>query len=246
MHFPVMEKPENEGDRVHNIVIAGGTGAIGSFVTRMASRMDDVTVHVLTRRTGAFDGLRVKEIPFFFDGPCEYEVFFQNVHCDILILALGSTVKKGGREGRLVVERDYPVRFVEALKKANPSARVGYVSSVGADKPVGDYLKAKADVEKCLAESGLAHVVVRPSLLLAKRAEFRFAESVFGKLFAPFYLLFARLCAPHSQRVWKYAPVRAEVVAKTLLAATLKLRPGERRVLEGLDIFHGAKDAVES
>jgi uncharacterized protein YbjT (DUF2867 family) len=207
--------------------------------------MDGVTVHVLTRRPGAFEGLRVKEIPFLFTGTCDYEVLFENVPCDVLILTLGSTVKKGGRTGRLAVERDYPVRLIEAMKKANPAARVGYVSSVGADNPAGDYLKAKADVEEALAESGLASVVVRPSLLLAKRTEFRFAEEVLGKLFAPPYLFFARIFAPHCRRVWKYAPVRAEVVAKALLNATLTLRPGEHRVLEGLDILAAAKGATE-
>jgi hypothetical protein len=92
----------------------------------------------------------VSEVLFDFENPSAYDDFFRATPCDVLLLSLGTTSKKAGREGLMRVERDYPSQLAQALARSNPEARVGFVSSLGADKPLGAYLKAKADVKRHL------------------------------------------------------------------------------------------------
>jgi uncharacterized protein YbjT (DUF2867 family) len=219
-----------------NIVVAGATGAVGRNVARLAAALPGATVYALTRRAGAVKEPGVHEVVFDFENTVAYDDLFRSVSCDVLMLALGSTQKKAGKAGLVRVERDYPVMLVQALAKANPKARVGLVSSVGADRPVGTYLAAKADAEKGVAASGLARVIARPSFLLSHREEFRLSEVIVARVFAKPMLWFLGVFFPKSRRAWKYAPVKVEDVADSLLCAVLGLGDREGRVLEGLDL----------
>ena len=223
-------------DKTLHVVIAGATGAVGRCVLQLAASLPDARVTALTRRAGAIPGNGVREVVFDFDNPAAYEGFFRDTPCDILILSLGTTTKAAGKAGVARVEGDYPSRLAHALAKARPGARIGLVSSVGADRPAGNYLKAKAHAEKAVMESGAACAIARPSFLLSQRAEFRLSEVIVAKLVAPQFLWFARIFAPKSRRMWKYAPVRVEDVADSLLSAVLELKRGEKLILEGLDL----------
>lgn len=219
-----------------NIIVAGATGAVGRNVVRLAVALPDATVHALMRRAGAVTEAGVDEVLFDFENPAAYDDLFKTVPCDVLMLCLGTTTKKAGKQGVVRIECDYPIMLAQALARARPDARVGFVSSVGADKPVGAYLKAKADAEKGIEASGLAHVIARPSFLLSHREEFRLSEVIVAKVFARPILWFLRTFAPKSRCMWKYAPVRVEDVADSLLCAVLELKAKECLVLEGPDL----------
>ncbi|PSH05730.1 MAG: hypothetical protein CXZ00_00900 [Acidobacteria bacterium] len=220
-----------------HIVIAGATGEIGRQLVRQASARAGVAVYALTRRAGACSGNpAVQEVVFNFEDPREYDSLFQRIPCDVLFLALGSTRKKAGVSGLVRVERDYPIALIDALSRHRPGARIGYVSSVGADSPSGAYLKAKADVEERLRNCNLPCVIARPSLLLSRRAEFRLGEVIARKALAPPWLWAIRKFAPGSQRLWKWAPVPVGTVAASLLNMALNLSGTECRILEGLDL----------
>lgn len=190
----------------------------------------------LVRRSGAVVLPGVNEVLFDFENPAAYDAFFRATPCDVLFLCLGSTTKNAGREGLVRVERDYPSQLALALAKVNPKARVGLVSSLGADRPTGNYLRAKAGAEKAVMECGLTCVIARPSLLLAERKEFRLAEVVVAKLVAVPFLWFLRHCAPRSRNLWRYAPVRVEDVASALFRTVLKVARGGRVIIDGLDL----------
>ncbi len=217
------------------VVVAGGSGQVGMRLLAGLAGRGECEVVALTRRPGlpvAAPNLRAQ--PFDFEDEAAYAALFA-VPCDLLLLALGTTLKAaGGAAGLLKVDHDYPARLITALAKANPGAKVGLVSSVGADgHAVGTYLRAKRDLETTLQASGLAHAIARPSFLLRDDSSGRPAEWLVNRVLSKPWLGVGRLCFPRGRRFWKWAPVTPAAVASALLDAVFELRPGERRVLEG-------------
>jgi uncharacterized protein YbjT (DUF2867 family) len=197
-------------------------------------------VRVLTRRPGLpLDAPNLVALPIDYDDATAYGRLFQEP-CDLLLIALGTTRAKAGSDAAFLrVDRDYPIQLIQALAAAWPSARVGLVSSVGADRPRGLYLGAKAAVEAALVQSGLAHAIARPSMLRSDRKEFRLMEVAVDRLVSPLVLALGRGLLPRSRGWWRWAPVHVREVAASLLAATLVLEPGEHSILEGLDLHPG-------
>ena len=217
------------------VVIAGGSGQVGRrLLARLAAR-PDCGVAVLTRRaTLPMDAPNLRAVPFDFEDEAAYDALFASP-CDILFIALGTTLKQaGGAAGLLKVDRDYPVRLIEALARANPAAKVGLVSAVGTDGPVmGAYMRAKRDLEDALSRSGLSHAIARPSFLLRDDSRGRPAEWLVNRVLSKPWIGLGHRVFPRGHRFWKWAPVTPAAVATALLEATFGLGPLERRVLEG-------------
>ncbi len=225
---------------VRDVVVAGGTGEVGrQLLARLAER-PDLQVRVLVRRPGlpvSAPNLREETADFEDEGACARSLAGP---CDLLLIALGTTRAKAGSDAAFLrVDRDLPLRLIRALAATHPEARVGLVSSVGADRPRGLYLTAKAEVEAGLAASGLAHVIARPSFLMSDRAEFRLGEVLVLRLLAPPWLALGRGLFPRRAGWWRWAPVHVREVADALLTAALALGPGQHRILEGPDLHPG-------
>jgi len=222
------------------VVIAGGTGEVGQRLLALMAGNEALQVRVLTRRSGLpRSAPNLVALPFDYDDAAAYGRLFEEP-CDLLFIALGTTRAKAGSDAAFLrVDRDYPIQLIQALAAAWPSARVGLVSSVGADRPRGLYLGAKAAVEAALVQSGLAHAIARPSMLRSERQEFRLGEVAVDRLFSPAIHALGRTLFPRNQGWWRWAPVHVREVAASLLAATLVLEPGEHCILEGLDLHPG-------
>lgn len=218
-----------------HVVVAGGTGQVGMrLLSGLTGRADCETTALLRHPALPFDAPNLRAQVFDYDDEAAYARLFE-APCDLLLIALGTTLKQaGGAEGLRKVDHDYPKRLIEALAKAHPSAKVGLVSSVGADgRAVGAYLRAKHDLENALRASGLACAIARPSFLLRDDSSGRPAEWLVNRVLSKPWLGVGRLCFPRGKRFWKWAPVPPAAVAAALLEATFSLQPGECRVLEG-------------
>ena len=222
-----------------HMVIAGGTGEVGKQLLALMAGRPDLSVRALARKPGStLVSPNILEVPFDYEDVSAYGPLF-TPPCDLLLIALGTTRAKAGSDAAFLrVDRDYPLRLISALAATHPEARVGLVSSVGADPARGLYLGAKAAVEEELAAQRLAHVIVRPSFLRSDRSEFRPLEVAINRLIAPLWLALGRLI-PRSRGWWRWAPVHVREVATALLEAALVLEPGQRRILEGLDLHPG-------
>lgn len=150
--------------------------------------------------------------------------------CDVLFCSLGATIRTAGsKEKFLKVDLEYPSRLLAAVMSRRPVFAL--VSSVGADNPKGFYLNTKAELEKCVMTSGLSWVIVRPSLLLGRRQEFRFLEGLARACAEPFHGLMRGVPAGSLS---KYAPVQAADVARALVESGLRLaQGGANQILEG-------------
>jgi len=218
------------------VVIAGGSGQVGLRLLMGLAARPDCEVAALTRRPGLpVEAPNLHAVPFNYDDDAAYGRLFE-APCDLLFIALGTTLKQaGGAAGLIKVDHDYPVRLIEALTHANPAAKVGLVSAVGADgHAIGAYMRAKRDLENALQASGLAHAIARPSFLLRDDSTGRPAEWIVNRVLSKPWLGIGRRVFPESRRFWKWAPMSPAAVAAALLEATFDLGPGERRVLEGL------------
>lgn len=231
-----------ENAAVKHVVIAGATGLIGQELTRQLHERSGVSYTALVRKPGILKNLsdRVHEVLFDFGDPASYQRLGNEIPCDVLICALGTTLKRvGSRDAFRRVDLEYPRALMERAAGLEPKPVFGLVSSIGASQPKGFYLETKAAVEKALLDSGLPYVIVRPSLLLGEREEFRLGERVASVLLAKPYLALARTFAPHSPRIWKYAPIEASKVAEALLRACVDEPPYEHgRVLSGIALHH--------
>ena len=225
-----------------HIVVAGATGMVGKELIRQLEARPDITFTALVRRTGALRAIsgRVREESFDFQDPAAYARLGTEIPCDVLLCALGTTLKRAGSpQAFRQVDLDFPLALMKRCAHLEPRPLVGVVSSAGAGHPRGLYLKTKAEMEKYLVDSGLPYVIVRPALLMGERAEFRLGERLLLGLLGKPYLALARLLAPQSRLVWRFAPIDAAQVASALLRSCLDLPPAAcGRVLSGLALHH--------
>jgi uncharacterized protein YbjT (DUF2867 family) len=224
------------------VVIAGATGLIGRELIRQLDQRKDVELTALVRRAGTLRDLsgRVKEVVFDYSAAEDLERLGAELPCDVLFCALGTTLKRAGSpEAFREVDLGFPAALIQRLAGVHPRATFALVSSVGAGDPRGLYLSTKAEVERILADSGLPHVILRPSLLLGSREEFRLGERLTALLLARPYLFLAKLLAPQSRTLWRYAPIQAAQVAKAMIWTCLDNPPSTGgKVLSGLALHH--------
>ena len=111
-------------------------------------------------------------------------------------------------------------QLLDASKRAGTIDHFVLLSSVGAGSPMGAYLKAKAETERIVRESGIPYTIVRPSSLIGE-----------GRKPPPGMTGFTKLFGMH-----KYRPITVEQVAGAMLkVARARSHLGE--VLEGKSLW---------
>lgn len=131
---------------------------------------------------------------------------------DDLFICLGTTIRKAGSVAAMEkIDRDYPIAIAQ-LAFANGIRRIAVVSSIGANRKSSNYyLRIKGEMEEGISSIGFAKtVIVRPSMLLGKRKEFRFGETVAKgiiSLLNPLFVGWAR----------KYRGIHGSAVASALI-----------------------------
>jgi uncharacterized protein YbjT (DUF2867 family) len=144
-------------------------------------------------------------------------------HVSQVFCALGTTIKHAGsRERFRQVDYGYPLRVAQ-LARESGARHYLLVSSLGANPESRVfYHRVKGELEQAIIALGFPSVtIVRPSLLLGDRDEFRLGEAIAKRLtwtFPP-----------------KYRAVHVRDVARALVEAAAADRPGVR-VIENRDI----------
>ncbi len=131
---------------------------------------------------------------------------------DIIFCAIGTTQKKvkGDKKAYRKVDYDIPVNAAR-LGKLCGCEKFVLVSSVGANSKSNNfYLKLKGEVEEAVQAAGIGSVyILRPSVLIGNRKEFRFSEKLAGWLMPLFSFIIPA----------KYRPVKASKVAEAMVNA---------------------------
>ena len=201
------------------LIILGASGLTGSAVLDLAiknPKVNEITC-VLRHSTGT----KAEKVNEMIIDSKQMMQLDDLPEADAIICCLGTTIKKAGsQEAFRFVDVDLPLHFARLGKKLNIKSFL-LQSSIGAGgNPSGFYLKCKTEVEDELKKLDYKSlVIVRPSLLLGDRKEFRLGEKVaefFMKLFSPLFIGSLR----------KYKAISAKKVAERLVHEALNNNTG--------------------
>lgn len=157
-------------------LVVGATGLVGDLLTHLLVENPAYEkVKALVRRSLGWQHPRLQEVAFDFDHPNGLLVQADDIYC-----CLGTTIRKAGsREAFKKVDYQYPLD-VARLGLAGGARQYMLVSAAGADVNSSFfYNRVKGELERDLrALNYPTTIVVRPSLLLGDRREFRFGEKI--------------------------------------------------------------------
>ena len=195
---------------IRRVLLAGGTGLVGSLVrSRLAARLDASVTSLVRPGSPAggheVDFERLTVAPAALLGPLAPE------GVDIGISCLGTTLRAAGSEEAMFrVDHDY-VQAVAQGARALGARQLILVTSVGAGGP-GFYLRTKGAIEQAVTHLGFARVdLVRPGMLIGQRRERRPMEAFAQRMFEA---LAPVMVGP----LGRYAGIRAETVADAIVA----------------------------
>jgi uncharacterized protein YbjT (DUF2867 family) len=204
-------------------LIAGSTGLVGNEILQfLLSDPRYIEIHVPGRRAPEVSDPRVIFHPTDFSQLDDLpQKGINEVYC-----ALGTTIKKAGsKEQFRLIDFDAVVNLARWAAAAEVNHFV-VVSSIGAHPKSGTfYLRTKGQMEQVLKTCRLKNLtIVRPSLLLGNREEFRLGEKISARLMKPLGFL---MQGP----LKKYRPIEATQVAKAMIHLA-KTKLGDTFVVE--------------
>lgn len=204
--------------------IAGSTGFIGKLLIELLKGDHSFErIDVLSRR--AFD------LPEKFKVLVNDDISKQTFEpLDVAFCALGTTIKTAGsQEAFYHVDHDLVIAFAKNAKAAGAKTFV-LVSSVGATPKTSNfYLRVKGETESDLEAIGFdSLIILRPSMLMGERKEFRFGELIGKGVMTVFNPLMVGSLA-------KYRGIQGKTVAKAMLRLAKENLAG-KHVIEGEEL----------
>ena len=185
-------------------ILIGATGLIGTQLLKQLLSDDNYSeVKVLTRRTTGFTQPKLKELLIDFD---DLENYKSEIVGDVLFSTMGTTKKKAGSEA-VQYKIDYTYQYNTAkLASDNGVKQLVLLSSYGANTTSKVfYSRIKGELDEAVQQLNFESVnIIRPSMLVGDRKEFRLAE----KLFTTIMYAFAWIPG-----IRKYRPLKDVVVA---------------------------------
>ena len=191
-------------------LIVGATGLIGGFC--LQALLDDQNyseVIALVRKPLLKTHRKLKTVVTKFDN-LEHEL--SHIQADYVYCCLGSTIKKAGsQEAFKQIDHTLVVTIARLMKKQGAEQFL-VISALGANKDSKVfYNRIKGEMESALQELDYPCLrIIRPSLLLGPREEFRLGEKI-GVILSPVLKPFLL------SSLKKYRPVQAESVAQFMV-----------------------------
>jgi uncharacterized protein YbjT (DUF2867 family) len=203
----IRDEIKKERFNMADVLIAGATGLIGGTVlTLIANDPAYREVLAVTRRSIHVDALNIRQCIVDFGN---LEAFGNELVATTAICALGTTIRKAGtKENFRYVDYQLPLNLAKSVLHNNCQQFI-LVSAVGADPQSGvfyNHIKGSLEAEIKNLPFRSIHIL-RPSLLLGERNEFRFAEVLAKHCLTPI-----RKFIPA-----KYRPIQATEVARRIL-----------------------------
>ncbi|MCP4339704.1 MAG: oxidoreductase [Desulfobulbaceae bacterium] len=205
-------------------LIVGATGLIGGYCLQaLLNNPNYSEVIALVRKPIVKTHRKLKTVVTKFDN-LEHEL--SNIQADDVFCCLGTTIKKAGsQEAFKRIDLSLVATVAELMKKQGAEQYL-VISALGADKDSKVfYNRVKGEMESVLEDLGYPCLrIIRPSLLLGEREEFRLGEKI-GVLLTPVLKPFLL------GSLKKYRPVEAESVARFMV------KIGEKERTSGVHIY---------
>lgn len=161
----------------HAIVI-GANGLVGSELTKMLIEEEQYhKITLISRRELDIEHEKVESLVIDYRTLHKYWDYFK---CDDMFYCLGTTMNKVRKKSDFFkIEHDYCVNIAK-ISQHNKVKQFIVVSSKGANSnSFMFYPKVKGQIEEALEKVGFESLhIFRPSVLMGKRTEFRFLESI--------------------------------------------------------------------
>jgi uncharacterized protein YbjT (DUF2867 family) len=194
--------------------LVGATGLIGSYL--LEELLNDAyfdIVRILIRRPIDITHPKLEKKIVDFNDSDSLLVDISN--SDVLFCSIGSTMKKvnGDKEAYRKIDFDIPVKLARFCKMTGCEKFI-LVSSAGANsKSRNFYQRLKGETDEAIKSVGLTTVhIMRPSLLLGERKEFRLGENIGKAIMTSLSFLVPE----------KYKAIQGKDVAKVMLALSKK------------------------
>ena len=198
--------------------LAGATGLTGSHL--LQELLNDPyfdAVRILIRRPIDITHPKLEKKIVDFNDSDSLLVALSN--SDVVFCAIGSTMKKvkGDKAAYRKIDFDIPVKLARFCKMTGCEKFI-LVSSAGANpKGMNFYSRLKGETEEAVKDVGLKTVhIMRPSLLLGERKEFRLAENIGKKMMTALSFLIPN----------KYKAIHGKDVAKVMVILSKKNEEG--------------------
>lgn len=186
-------------------LVIGSTGLVGSELIQLLLADGGCAVTALVRKPMPINHNQLTQIVFDFEKPDKSAVFADEIYC-----CLGTTIKVAGSKPAFYkVDFEY-VLSIAHFALGNGASKFALVSSMGANKNSAIfYNKTKGAIEAAVTALGYKSLfILRPSVLLGDRKEFRLGEKI-GKVF---------MSAISFAIPKKYRPIEARQVAQAMVA----------------------------
>ena len=212
--------------------LIGATGLIGGYL--LEELLNDPyfdTVRILIRRPIGITHPKLEKKIVDFNDSDSLLVALSNG--DVLFCAIGSTMKKvkGDKEAYRKIDFDIAVKLARFCKMIGCEKFI-LVSSAGANsKSRNFYQRLKEETEEAVKSVGLKTLhIMRPSMLLGERKEFRLGENIGKALMTSLSFLIPE----------RYKAIQGKDVAKVMIALSKKNDEGVF-VHENTEIRHLSK-----
>jgi uncharacterized protein YbjT (DUF2867 family) len=196
-------------------VIAGASGMVGSALLPILLHSDEYgKVISLGRKKLALEHPKLLQIQTDFS-----DLSVLNEHCDHVYCCLGTTIRVAGSQERFIqVDHDFPLALAKATLRLGALSFTVITAIASDENSRWFYSRVKGKLENELKQLGFKNLnILRPSMLLGPRKEFRPAEWI-SKLIM---VLFSWLIPA------KYKAVKDTAVAKCMMNAGLQNIQGD-------------------
>ena len=194
--------------------IIGATGLIGGYLLEELMKDDYYdTIRILIRRPLELTHPKLEKKLVDFGDAESFRLALEGI--DVVFCTIGTTQKKVKGDKAAYHKVDYDIAVNAArFCKMNGCGKFVLVSSVGANRKSNNfYLKLKGEIENAVKAEGLKSVyIMRPSVLLGERKEFRLGEKISKGILSAFSFLISS----------KYKPIPGREVAKAMVAVAKK------------------------
>jgi uncharacterized protein YbjT (DUF2867 family) len=171
-------------------VVFGATGLVGKeLVFELLENNQFLKVVAVLRHDLPVSNSKLDKIPI--KDYSELDIYKEKLHADVYFCCIGTTIKKAGtKEAFKKVDYEIPLQIARLAEELQIKSFVT-ISSVGASLDTSNfYLHTKGEMEQAIRSVYSGNLkIVRPSLLMGHRSEFRFGEKVatiLMKAFGPF------------------------------------------------------------
>ena len=183
-------------------IIFGATGLVGKALCHQLVNDDRYgKIILLVRKSLQFSSLKIEEKIIDFNNLDKFDISGDELYC-----CLGTTIKSAGsKEAFYKVDFDYVIQSAQMALRGNVK-KIVVVSAMGANKNSSVfYNKVKGEMEEAIAQLDFQQaVIVRPSMLLGNRFEFRLGELIVKKIMGVFsFLIPDKYKAIHDYQVAK-------------------------------------------